>query len=92
MIEALATGTPVIAWRRGSVPEVIQDGVTGFIVDNLDEAVEAVRSLHRIDRSTCRKDFELRFTASRMAQDYLDVYQKMIQSHAKPVLESRVES
>jgi glycosyltransferase involved in cell wall biosynthesis len=92
MIEALATGTPVIAWRRGSVPEVIQDGVTGFIVEDLDEAVEAVRSLDRIDRNACRKDFELRFTAARMAQDYLDIYQKMIQSRAKTILASEAQS
>jgi glycosyltransferase involved in cell wall biosynthesis len=92
MIEALATGTPVIAWRRGSAPEVIQDGVTGFIVDSLDQGVEAVHSLHLIDRSACRKDFELRFTAARMAQDYLDIYQKMIQSPAKTILAPRAQS
>jgi glycosyltransferase involved in cell wall biosynthesis len=78
MIEALATGTPVIAWRRGSVPEVIQDGSTGFIVDNIDEGVEAVGNLNRIDRRACRKDFELRFTSERMAKDYLQLYENVI--------------
>ncbi len=77
IIEALACGTPVIAWRRGSVPEVITDGLTGFIVDNVDDAVRAVRQLGEISRSTCRQMFELRFDASRMAADYVDVYRNL---------------
>jgi glycosyltransferase involved in cell wall biosynthesis len=78
MIEALATGTPVIAWRRGSVPEVVQHGVTGFIVSNMDEGVAAVAQLNRLDRNECRKDFEARFTSGRMAKDYLRLYEDAI--------------
>jgi glycosyltransferase involved in cell wall biosynthesis len=78
MIEALATGTPVVAWRRGSVPEVIQDGKTGFIVSNIGEGLKAVGQLDRIDRRTCRADFEHRFTSERMAKDYLRLYEKVI--------------
>ena len=78
MIEALATGTPVIAWRRGSVPEVVQHGVTGFVVSNTDEGVKAVTQLHHLDRKVCRKDFETRFTSERMAKDYLRLYEDAI--------------
>jgi glycosyltransferase involved in cell wall biosynthesis len=84
MIEALATGTPVIAWRRGSVPEVIQDGATGFIVNNSDEGVEAVGQLNRIDRQVCRDDFETRFTSERMAKDYLRLYEDVIATRSTP--------
>jgi glycosyltransferase involved in cell wall biosynthesis len=75
MIEAMACGTPVIAWRRGSVPEVIEDGVTGFIVDDIDEAVRAVRKCGELDRARIRRCFTERFTAERMAEDYLALYQ-----------------
>lgn len=78
MIEALACGTPVIAYRSGSVPEVISDGVTGFIVEDLDGAVEAVGRLGEIDRAACRAAFEARFTVERMARDYLDAYERVI--------------
>jgi glycosyltransferase involved in cell wall biosynthesis len=77
MIEALACGTPVIAWRNGSVPEVIEDGVTGFVVDSIEEAVQAVRHVGRLKRATCREVFEERFDAARMARDYLDVYRRL---------------
>jgi glycosyltransferase involved in cell wall biosynthesis len=83
MIEALACGTPVIAWRRGSVPEVIEDGVTGFVVDDLDAAVRAVRRIEAIDRRECRASFERRFTASRMALQYVDVYARAIERHRR---------
>ncbi len=75
MIEALACGTPVIAFRRGSVPEVIRDGHTGFIVDSIEEAVAAVSRLDRIDRVHCRRDFEQRFSARRMAEGYVRCYE-----------------
>ena len=71
MIEAMACGTPVIAFRRGSVPEVIDQGVTGFIVNSLDEAVEAIPQAGDLNRNVCRKIFEERFSAPRMAKDYL---------------------
>jgi len=74
MIEAMACGTPVIAWNRGSVPEVIDDGVTGFIVDDEMEAVAAIRRLAMLERIRVRRAFEQRFTVERMAMDYLSVY------------------
>jgi Glycosyltransferase len=79
MIEAMACATPVVAWNRGSVPEVIEHGVNGFIVDNVDDAVEAVRNIGLIDRLECRRVFEDRFTATRMASDYIKVYSKVIE-------------
>jgi glycosyltransferase involved in cell wall biosynthesis len=77
MIEAMATGTPVIAWRRGSVPEVIDRGVTGFIVDGIGDAVRAVRAVDAIDRRRCRQRFLERFPVARMARDYIDVYERL---------------
>lgn len=76
MIEALACGTPVIAFRGGSVAEVIEDGVTGFVVEDMRQAIEAARHVEAINRATCRKVFERRFTAARMATGYLQLYRK----------------
>ncbi len=81
MIEALACGTPVIAYRRGSVPEVLEHGVTGFIVTGLDDAIAAAEKVARLDRRRCRHVFEERFTAERMARDYLAVYEKLRATH-----------
>ena len=78
MIEAMACGTPVIAWRRGSVPEVIEDGVTGFVVDDLDDAAAAVRRCGELDRAKIRAHFAERFSAERMAQEYLAVYEAQL--------------
>jgi glycosyltransferase involved in cell wall biosynthesis len=77
MIEAMACGTPVIACRRGSVPEVIDEGVTGFVVDDVDGAVRAVGRLGELSRRRCREVFEKRFSARRMARDYLAIYQRL---------------
>jgi glycosyltransferase involved in cell wall biosynthesis len=77
MIEAMACGTPVIAFRCGSVPEVVDPGVTGFVVDNLDEAVTAARQMDGFDRHAVYKRFAERFTAERMAQGYLEVYRRL---------------
>jgi glycosyltransferase involved in cell wall biosynthesis len=78
MIEAMACGTPVIAFNRGSVPEIIEDGTTGLIVANEHEAVLAVSQLPQISRAMVRHRFEQRFTARRMAEDYVDVYRSLI--------------
>jgi glycosyltransferase involved in cell wall biosynthesis len=78
MIEAMACGTPVIAFRSGSVPEVIEDGVSGFIVETEEEAVEAVKRLSALDRQEVRRAFERRFTARRMAEDYVRHYRQLL--------------
>jgi glycosyltransferase involved in cell wall biosynthesis len=78
MIEAMACGTPVLAFRRGSVPEVIDDGVTGKVVDSEEEAIAALPAILSYDRRRVRQRFEERFIASRMAQDYLDVYRGLL--------------
>jgi len=80
MIEAMACGTPVIAFNHGSVPEIIEDGTTGFIVANEDEAVLAVSRLPHISCATVRRRFEHRFTARRMAEDYVDIYQDLVEA------------
>ncbi len=77
MIEAMACGTPVIAFNRGSVPEIVEDGVTGFIVEDVESAIAAVSRLHTLDRARVRRRFEERFTARRMAKDYLSVYRTL---------------
>lgn len=82
MIEAMACGTPVVAYEAGSVPEVMEDGVTGFIVRELDQAVEATRRVHDLNRARCREVFEKRFTASRMANDYINLYEQMLSRDA----------
>jgi glycosyltransferase involved in cell wall biosynthesis len=79
LIEALACGTPVLAYRRGSIPEIIDDGITGFVCESLAEMAEAVERLPLIDRSRCRSAFEERFTADRMARDYVALYERIIE-------------
>lgn len=78
MIEAMACGTPVIAFNRGSVPEVVDDGVTGFIVDSVEESLEALKKVNEIDRRTVRSIFEQKYNAQRMANDYLKIYEQLI--------------
>ena len=78
MIEAMACGTPVIAYPRGSVPEVLEGGVTGWIVEGVEEAVQAVGQVPALSRARCRQIFEERFSASRMARDYLRLYKKLL--------------
>jgi glycosyltransferase involved in cell wall biosynthesis len=82
MIEAMACGTPVIGWRRGAVPEVIRDGLTGFVVDSIDDAVECVPLLSSIGREDCRAIFDSCFQAERMATDYLRIYESVIRDIA----------
>ncbi len=77
MIEAMACGTPTVAFRSGAVPEILEEGVTGYIVDGVDAAVEAVSRLDAIDRRRCRAAFEARFTSMRMAREYMDVFEAL---------------
>lgn len=78
LIEALACGTPVVAFRRGATPKIIEDGKTGFLVDSVEEGVRALGRVPELSRRACRQAFEERFTAERMARDYLRVYQRLI--------------
>ncbi len=85
MIESMACGTPVIAYPHGSVPEIIADGVAGFLVHNVEEGVEAVARIGEIDRRECRSHFELNFSDDRMARNYLKIYQELA-GRAQPAL------
>jgi glycosyltransferase involved in cell wall biosynthesis len=89
MIEAMACGTPVIAYRSGAVPEVMEEGHTGFIVEGLEDAVGAVRRVPELSRKRCREVFDERFTAARMARDYVQVYERLIKSRQHDALEVR---
>jgi glycosyltransferase involved in cell wall biosynthesis len=88
MIEAMACGTPTIAYRQGSVPEIIDSEVTGFVVDSVDESLAALAKVPYFDRAGCRRVFEQRFSASRMAADYLKTYERVIDAkrRARPKL------
>jgi glycosyltransferase involved in cell wall biosynthesis len=83
-IEAMACGTPVIAYRRGSVPEILEDGVTGFIVDDVDAAAEAVKHVAELNRRECRRIFEERFSARHMCEEYLRVYAQVLEQALQP--------
>ncbi len=78
MIEAMVCGTPIIARCRGSVPEVVEEGVTGFICDTVEEAVRAVQEVKSLSRKRCRKAFEKRFTVAQMVQGYLAIYERLL--------------
>jgi glycosyltransferase involved in cell wall biosynthesis len=86
MIESMACGTPVVALRRGSVPEVMTDGVTGFVVDDVDAAVEAVGATAALDRRACRRTFVERFGVARMASNYLAVYRRLAGGGGRPAM------
>ncbi|HEU4592956.1 MAG TPA: glycosyltransferase family 4 protein [Steroidobacteraceae bacterium] len=77
MIESMSCGTPVVAWRGGSVPEIVNEGINGFIVDSIEGAVDAVQHAVRLDRARVRASFEERFTVERMTHDYLEIYRKL---------------
>lgn len=83
LIEAMSCGTPVIAWRNGSVPEVVEDGVTGFVVRTVDEAVRAAADVLRLDRTRVRERFDQRFSVERMVRDYLSVYRLLGRQRAR---------
>ncbi|RJG07226.1 glycosyltransferase family 4 protein [Noviherbaspirillum cavernae] len=82
MIEAFACGTPVIAYRNGSIPEIMEDGVTGFVVTDQEAAIRAAQNIAAIDRRHCRDTFERRFTVATMAENYLRIYQQILDSDA----------
>jgi glycosyltransferase involved in cell wall biosynthesis len=78
VVEALASGTPVIASNRGSMPELVDPGVTGFLVDSVDAAVDAIGRIGEIDRAACRAAVSERFSVDRMADRYLDLYRSLL--------------
>jgi glycosyltransferase involved in cell wall biosynthesis len=73
-MEALAVGTPVIAYRSGALPDIIEDGVTGFLVNNVEEMADAIRRIDQIRPEDCRAAAERRFSSNRMVHDYFDLY------------------
>jgi hypothetical protein len=79
----MACGTPVIAFRRGSVSEVIDHGITGFIVDDIDQSLQALDKIPHFDRERCRRVFEQRFSAARMAGDYLKIYERLLEAKGR---------
>jgi glycosyltransferase involved in cell wall biosynthesis len=80
VIESMACGTPVIAFDRGSMPELIENGKNGFLVNNVDQAIEAVASINEIDRAYCRRHVERHFTTERMIKEYIQVYETILDS------------
>ncbi len=90
MIEAMACGTPVIAFRQGSVPEIIEGGRTGYIVDTVEQAAEAARNIHLIDRRLCRARFEQRFSARQMCKQYVRAYQGVMRGTERAAANRRV--
>ncbi|MCZ6491893.1 MAG: glycosyltransferase family 4 protein [Acidobacteria bacterium] len=80
-IESMACGTPVLAMKRGALPEIVVDGETGFLVDSLDGMVASLQQLDTIDRSACRRHIQQNFSLTRMAQDYIDVYRQVVEEH-----------
>jgi glycosyltransferase involved in cell wall biosynthesis len=87
MIEAMACGTPVVAFAHGSVPEVLDDGITGFIVDDMAAAIAAAARVERLDRRRIRATFERRFSATRMAEDYVALYERIVASQRRLAIE-----
>ena len=86
MIEAMACGTPVLAFGCGSVPEIVEDGITGAVVDSVDQAIAALPGVIGLDRRKIRRRFEQRFTATRMATDYVNVYRALLAAETDPTL------
>ena len=87
MIEAMACGTPVLAFRCGSVPEIVEDRLTGRIVSNIEEAAQAIPELLALDRNAIRARFEQRFSSQRMASDYVKIYHTILRRHTAPEIQ-----
>ena len=81
----MACGTPVIAYPYCSLPEIMKEGVSGFIVPDAQSAAEAIKNVGKIDRRKCREYFEQRFTSTRMAEDYLAIYERLLKGQSSPI-------
>jgi glycosyltransferase involved in cell wall biosynthesis len=92
LIEAMACGTPVLAYRRGSIPEVIEPGVTGFICESVEEMATALEGVPALSRERCREQFDRRFTVERMVQDYVRVYEEMVSAGRLSIVETMMAS
>jgi acylphosphatase len=92
MIEAMSAGTPVIAWRNGSVSEVVDHGVSGWVVNSMDEAVAAVAAVRNMGREEVRQRFEARFTAQSMARAYIESYEALVAKQTRPILRLVLET
>ena len=92
MIEAMSAGTPVIAWRNGSVSEVVDDGVSGWVVNSMDEAVASVAAVRNMGREEVRQRFEARFTAQSMARAYIESYEALVAKQTRPILKLVLET
>ena len=92
MIESMACGTPTIAFNCGSVPEVLNHGVSGFIVNNMPDAVKAVAEVSTLSRAACRHEFDSRFTSSRMARDYVKLYEAMLSTKSLTTDKLQIDS
>jgi glycosyltransferase involved in cell wall biosynthesis len=86
LIESMAAGTPIVAFRRGAVPEIVRDGETGFVVDSVESMVEAVGRLERIDRWACRRHVTEHFSLERMAEGYEGIYERVRAAHRRSSL------
>ncbi|USN53032.1 MAG: glycosyltransferase [Candidatus Nomurabacteria bacterium] len=85
MIEAMSCGTPVIGWNRGSVPEVVQHGETGFVVSSTEEMIDAINNIDKINRKACRNRVERLFSVNKMVQGYNNVYHRIVQKNKRDV-------
>ncbi len=85
LAEAMACGTPVIAFNRGAAPEVIEDGITGYVVDDVEAMVDAALRIDRIDPASCRQRVEERFNVARMTDDYQAAYEEIIRNQSEPL-------
>jgi glycosyltransferase involved in cell wall biosynthesis len=83
MIEAMSCGTPVVAYRNGSVPEIIRNGVNGYIVENQEQAISAIQKITELDRRQCREDFIERFSVERMTSDYIELYEHILENDTR---------
>ena len=92
MIEAMACGTPVVAFNRGAAPEIVRNGETGYVVDTIGEMLDAVNKVHDIDAQRCREHVERNFNVPRLADDYLAAYQRVMTASRTAMLKNKTQA